>query len=272
MKVKNESQQIQDRSRSQTVQRACKVLDYLACSEGSATVGEIAAAVGIHRTAVRRMLVSLSDEGLIERQNNAYVLGAHVLRLGRAYLDQLGIQSRALPYLLGLRETVLKGGERTVALAVPSGAEIIIVDRIYGRAASLATIVDAGTSFPIAATAMGRCILAQWEESSVVALLGAERADELLPRLVEIRERSGVEFSRSPYEAIRPGIDSVAVPINAGNRTFASLCLFGTDLGHDLDIDSPVCLELRRSAEGLSASETVARFTPARPRNRGRSD
>lgn len=243
----------QDRRKAQTVERTCAVLDYLAGTAGPRILSDIATGTGLNRTVVRRILDTLVDFGYIERRSQGYQVGARMLVLGKAHLEQSGLVRQALPYLLSLRESLLADAPRTLMMSVPVGTDIIIVERIFGRVTPIEVIADVGSRYPLVETAMGRAILAQMPAQWLAENLAASDRELLSSRLGLIRSQGGVEFSTDPFPPMRSGIDSIALPVfDDAHRPMACLCLIGTDLQDHLVLNSPVTRLLLRASDSLT--------------------
>lgn len=125
---------------SQTLDRGLRILELLADSEGGQTVTELAAALGVNRTVVYRLLTTLEDHGMIRRDNGRTRLGLGVLHLSRRVQPLL--REAAEPVLRELAEevgatahlTVVDGGEAlAVAVVEPSWTDFHVAYRVGSR-------------------------------------------------------------------------------------------------------------------------------------------
>lgn len=93
------------RESSLTLDRGLALLQAVAdAGEASATVTDLAAAIGTSRAAVYRLLVPLAERGLVWRDGSRVRLGSGVLRLAEQMLPQL--RAAARPVLRDLADTV----------------------------------------------------------------------------------------------------------------------------------------------------------------------
>ena len=109
----------------------------------------------------------------------------------------------------------------------------------------LELVFELGGSFPIDTAAVGRSILAYLDHDEVAARVGVERAAALRPTLHEIREAHGVALSKgeaSPY------MQSLAAVIRSRSGALvAAIGVGGANLGEELDYESSLAAQLRRS-------------------------
>jgi DNA-binding IclR family transcriptional regulator len=110
------------------VQIAVSVLEcFLVTPELGAT--EVARRVGVAKSTAHRALLTLAASGLLDRTGGGrYRLGIRLYDYGQLAIDRLYLRELALPVLADLRDQI---GE-TVQLGIPSGAEVLYVDRLEG--------------------------------------------------------------------------------------------------------------------------------------------
>ncbi len=140
---------------SQTLDRGLRVLEIVADAPDGLTVTEIAQALGIGRTVVYRLVVTLERHAFLRRSADGRCrLGLAVLTLGRQV--QPVLRDVALPALRLLADavgataqlTIAEGGEGFTALVVePSRSDVHVSLRM-------------GARLPLEAGAAGRAILA----------------------------------------------------------------------------------------------------------------
>lgn len=111
-----------------SVQIAVAALEcFLSSPELGAT--EVARRIGVAKSTAHRVLVTLAASGLLDRSGGGrYRLGVRLYDYGQLAIDRLYLRELALPVLAGLRDQT---GE-TVQLGIPSGAEVLYVDRLEG--------------------------------------------------------------------------------------------------------------------------------------------
>lgn len=140
---------------SQTLDRGIRVLEAVADSSEGLTITELANRLGIGRTVVYRLVVTLEQHALIRRGGDGRCrLGLGVLAMGRQL--QPVVRDAAFPALRLLADAVsctaylalVDGGESVAALvAEPSRSDMHVTYRVGSRS-------------PLEAAAAGRAILA----------------------------------------------------------------------------------------------------------------
>jgi len=111
-----------------SVRTALAVLEcFLSSPELGAT--EVAGRVGVAKSTAHRVLITLAAGGLLDRSGaGRYRLGVRLYDFGQLSIERLYLRELAVPVMADLRDKV---GE-TVQLGIPSGAEVLYVDRLEG--------------------------------------------------------------------------------------------------------------------------------------------
>ncbi|MEU6483226.1 IclR family transcriptional regulator [Streptomyces sp. NPDC046887] len=113
---------------SQTVDRALSILPLLA--RGPADLGQVAAALGVHKSTALRLLRTLHEHGLVYRQDDQrYRLGARLFALAQEAVENLDVREVAHPHLVRLGEQT----GHTVHLAVYEEGEVLYIDKVDSR-------------------------------------------------------------------------------------------------------------------------------------------
>lgn len=233
------------RSMLQSVQRAFTVLDHLA-HQPPLTLAAIVEAVGFDRTIVNRILRTLQAEQFVERIDDRYALGPHALLYGYAYHDSLSLPPAALPFLMEFLKAY-PNRQLMVSVAVPVGAELVIVDRVWHPDIRLDLVFGLGSRHRMDRTASGRALLASMPVEAVDALIGRARRKELEDRLAVVR-RDRVDFETRKDE--RHSAIGAAV-VNRRGTPVGGIIVSGLDLDDQLHPDSPIADQLRRTVERL---------------------
>lgn len=131
------------------------------------TQGEIAEALGVTRSAVFRVVYTLTELGFLlhDPASGRYALGPALLRLGHGVLPARDVPGVALPVLEALRDAT----GWSAHLGVLEGAEVVYLLRVPARRGE-PSIVHVGSRLPAHATAMGRVLLAHLDEPALAAL------------------------------------------------------------------------------------------------------
>jgi DNA-binding IclR family transcriptional regulator len=140
---------------SQTLDRGLRVLEAIAESSDGLTVTELSAALGIGRTVVYRLVVTLENHALLRRSADGRCrLGLGVLALGRQV--QPVVRDTALPALRLLADAV----GATAVLSVVDGHEVLASVVAEPSRSDLHVALRAGARQPLEFGAAGRAILA----------------------------------------------------------------------------------------------------------------
>jgi DNA-binding IclR family transcriptional regulator len=178
---------------SQTLDRGLRILEHLAGAGTPLQIAEIASSVGLHRSIAYRLLRTLEDHELVERNN----LGQYSLGLGVAVLARgirASLQSAALPRLNALAEEL----RMTAFLVVRAGEEAVTVTSVEPHDSPAHVTYRPGTRHPVGRGAPG------------LALLMPEPPDP--GDRPELQRARKVGWATSRGEVI-PGLRSVAVPV-----------------------------------------------------------
>lgn len=142
--------------------RGLQVIEALGQGPSGQTLAEVADAVQLPRTAVRRFLMTLMDLTFVRTDGKRYWLTPRVLRLGLSYLTSLPYWREAQPTL----EEVSARFDQSCALSVLDGEDIVYVlrqqpKRILPMSPSL------GTRLPAHVVSMGRVLLAALDDAAL---------------------------------------------------------------------------------------------------------
>ncbi|MCA1644162.1 MAG: IclR family transcriptional regulator [Chloroflexi bacterium] len=220
---------------SGTVRKAFQILDQLSSNQAELAPREVAISTGLDRTTVYRLLETMTQIGVVARdqQTRRYRLGLRTLDYANATLDGLEVRHVALSHLIDLeRELVLEPDEveRGIFVGVLDGPEIVLVEMggtrsVFGRTAGRGR-------FPAYASAAGRCILAYLPPVERADLLKdvefASRTPRTLTTLADVESRlkriRGVGYDLSDREVF-PDLLAIAVPVRG--RSGAALASIG---------------------------------------------
>ncbi|HEX5568426.1 MAG TPA: IclR family transcriptional regulator [Streptomyces sp.] len=158
-------------------------------------VTDIAARVGLHKSTVSRILATLEQSGLVERdpESRRFRLGLGVIAMAGPLLADLDARRVAHPVL---RDLSHRTGE-TSALMLWNGSESVCVEQVASRHMVKHT-TPLGTRYDTVASSSVQVFLAQLPQSRARALLtdgtlrpGLDEAalEAYLARLTEVNER-----------------------------------------------------------------------------------
>lgn len=147
----------------QVIQRLGALLDAIARQGEAASLKILAAETGLHPSTAFRILASLGEIGLVERDaNGAYRLGVKLRQLATRIPRDFDLRTYALPVMERLRNDV---GE-TVNLTVRAGDEIIYIERATpNRMMRVEQII--GSRAPLHITAVGKLLLGESGDAGI---------------------------------------------------------------------------------------------------------
>ncbi|SDU75762.1 IclR family transcriptional regulator [Jiangella alkaliphila] len=164
-----------ERNNSSSLRRGIALLDAVAeaTAAGGATLTELAAAIGVHKSSALRLLAPLAEAGLVRVEGGRHLLGPRTAQLGRDYLDSVDLRALAQP---ALRRLVDESGE-SVHLVLPDLPDMVYIDKIDGPG-RVRMNSYVGSRQPAHSTGVGRAYLAFAPAETVEAVV----ANGLTPR------------------------------------------------------------------------------------------
>ena len=168
--------------------KGLRVLEGLARAGGAVRLSNLAADLGLQKSAVHRILQTLVDSGFAvqEPDTGLYRASLKVWELGTGVAASLAVKQAALPVLHELHRTTAE----TVSLTVLDGDDVLYLDKLLApRPVGFTTRV--GSRVPAPFTVGGRALLAYEDdpESVVDRVLAARGPDAFDPKkaLADIR-------------------------------------------------------------------------------------
>jgi DNA-binding IclR family transcriptional regulator len=216
--------------RVQSVQRAAALLQAIADSPEPQTAPDLAARCDLNRSTAWRILATLEDEGLVDRDpaTKRYSIGHALARLAAA--DAEALPRAARPHL---EELSRQTGE-TVSLAVPRGLQLVYVEQVQAPHVMAADWL--GRAVPLHATSTGKALLAWLPEEELEAALAQPLAGftdttitdggRLRDELRRVRRR-GYAVSRGELEAALWGVS--APLLDRRRRATAVVSVWGAE-------------------------------------------
>lgn len=199
-----------------TLQKPMMILRALRDAETDGLqAGEIAAATGLQRVAVHRLLKALGAEGLIERdESRRYHLGPQAWLLGMAANRRFDLGALAQ----GALDRIEAQTQDTIYLIRRVGDDVLCVARRDGSYPIKTLVMDVGKSYPLGVGGGGLAVLAGLPEAEAKAVLARVRGRlDAYPRVSMARIRQLLADTRRQGYAFWPALISealvVAVPI-----------------------------------------------------------
>lgn len=211
------------------ISKVCLLIETLSTQKCWA-LADLCKAVGMPKTTVHRMLLTLEDNGYVlqEKQRGEYCLSFKLFSIGSRMLQHSSLVDIARPYCHELLEAV----DETVNLCVVSGTEMLVVDKqVTSQMLRQDSVI--GSSFPLFQSASGKIFLAfadEAETEKVLALIKEQaplmRSEETMHNLraeLEKVRQTGLAYD---YEEVFKGVRCTAAPIyDFQNRLAATISI-----------------------------------------------
>lgn len=208
----------------QSVERALRLLELLAKSDGQRTLGELAASAGLAPATAHRLLQTLASQAYVRQdENRRYALGTALLGLGNA--AGRFVATSAHSYLAEIAEF---SGE-TTNLAMLEDDRVVYLAQAPGRH-RMRMFTEVGRRVLPHSTAVGKILLA-WKPEELVRQVmdrfGLPRrtahthtdVESFLRELIKVRQRGYAIDDEEEEEGVR----CLAVPVGPGSSAFLSL-------------------------------------------------
>jgi IclR family acetate operon transcriptional repressor len=205
-----------------SVGRALALLDELRDSDIGLGVNELSRRIGVNPSTASRLLCTLQDAGLVQRDGEGpYLLGLGLVTLADRVLARLDLQPVARPVLVELMQAT---GE-TATLSIPGDREAITVDSVPSRA-SVVSMARLGRPSIAHATAVGKVMLAFGggplpRERALQALTPRTITDraELAGEVRAVRDRGyGTVFGEREVD-----VNAIAAPVVGRDGALAAI-------------------------------------------------
>lgn len=184
----------------QAVDKALELLEAVAESAHAATLPELTAQIGLSRNKTFRILATLCEKGLVERDNDtgAYRIGVNSVPLGQKLLQSSSLVVLAHPVL----EELARKHDEAVYMTVIKDDEVLFLNMVdCERQVKAAPIV--GRKFPLFTIAAGK-------------VMKALDSHDLLERLCKKRGRGGQVTDLNSLETELQQIRTTGVAVDNG--------------------------------------------------------
>ena len=220
---------------SQTLSRGIRALEVLAYARGPLSIDAIAQRLEVHRSVAYRLLRTLEDHGLVERDAAGRVeLGARLAALAAGVAHDL--QAEALPELTAVAADL----GMTCFLAVLDHDECVTLSSVEPRHAVNPVAQRPGTRHPITRGAPGKAILSLLPKAAWPSSVSADLADE-------VTDAAARGYATSHDEVI-PSLRAVAVPLVVRGRGPAAIAVVFVASSHS---DEEIAARLGASAAAI---------------------
>jgi DNA-binding IclR family transcriptional regulator len=231
------------------------ILEILASNNGL-TLQEVSQRTSIPKTTVFRILYTLEQEGVIEKQGDKYTIGFRVIQLGMAALSKMELRNIAIPFLY---ELSIKLGE-TSHLAVLSDRKSLIIEvcdsphpvKISSRPGTLVSLHCSATGKVLLAFAIGAENIDAYYEGMKLE----KRTDNTITSISEFKKEIQKIFNQGyavDNEEYYENVRCLAAPIkNAFGKTVAAIGITATTFRFKPEMTQSASTEVIRVATEIS--------------------
>jgi IclR family KDG regulon transcriptional repressor len=216
-----------------SVGNAARLLKAFLSREKEIGVSELARRLGLGKSTVHRLLTTLVQEGLVERnpETGAYRLGLTMFELGQVVQSHMDLHGAVGPVLAALREETHEGCQ----VGVLDGHEVVYIDRLESSQ-TLRLFNETGRRVPVHTTSSGKTLLAHLTEPELERVLAAASPlAQMTPKSVTdpavLRAELARIRARGWSEAVEEreiGVASIAAPIrDTSGRVVAAISIGG---------------------------------------------
>lgn len=240
----------------QSVSRAVQILKCFR-TQHQMTLTEIGKAAGLHKSTAYGIVTTLKNEGFLIKDENtgSYRLGMGLYQLASCF--EIDLRKVSMPYI---NELCHLTGE-TINLVVPDDNEVVYIEKCESNH-SIRISTSIGTRLPMYCTAVGKAILAAYDNDEFVSNLldRAERTqytantvsdkEAIMEELKLIRQR-GYSIDN---EELETGLICIAAPIlNTIGVPVAAISCSGPIQRMDEENIARIAGEVTRIAEKISS-------------------
>jgi DNA-binding IclR family transcriptional regulator len=220
------------------------------------TLKEISHRTSIPKTTIFRILYTLEQEGVIEKQGDKYTIGFRVIQLGMAALSKMELRNIAIPFLY---ELSIKLGE-TSHLAVLSDRKSLIIEvcdsphpvKISSRPGTLVSLHCSATGKVLLAFAIGAENIDEYYEGMKLE----QRTDNTITSISEFKKEIQKILNQGyavDNEEYYENVRCLAAPIkNAFGKTVAAIGITATTFRFKPEMTQSASTEVIRVATEIS--------------------
>ncbi len=240
----------------QSVERAFAIISCLAA--GPAGVSDIAERVGLPKSTVSRLLVTLVDLGVVEQSTpgSGYRLGAYLQTLAGTAQPTRRLVDFARPHLVELVNAV---GE-SAGLSVLDGGEVLYLDQVSAQ--SEIQVRDwTGERVKAHLVSSGLVLLAESAAAAIDRYLAAplvRQTERTMTDPVALRRRlEAVQADGAAWviDELIDGLSSVAAPLrDASGRVIGAIHVHGPSFRFPGAKTASITTKVRSAAERISAA------------------
>jgi DNA-binding IclR family transcriptional regulator len=172
-----------------------KLLEAIAEDARGKTLGEVARRAEMPEPSALRYLSTLTARGLVEHEGNGesgrYRAGIGLFMLAEHAVGYPDVRSLVLPYM----QQLLERYQETVNLAIFRQKRLVIIEVLEGLR-SIRQGARVGEQDRLRSTALGKAILATYEDDEALCLLSSEPIERCTPRTITSTDEMLRELGR----------------------------------------------------------------------------
>ena len=213
-----------------STKRVVAVLKSFNSSNLELSASEISQRAGLPNTTTRRILVTLTESGLLGRHVNTgnYTVGPALFVLGSLYLNTMDILRTAERVIKTINELT----NEAVSVGNLYGGNVIFIIREESKHI-IRVVVPIGTIFPAYASAAGKALLSELTEAQIDRLYPKERLKPLTRKTITTKTELKLELERIrktgvcfDQESAFEGLEGVAsLTRDASGKAVASMSI-----------------------------------------------
>lgn len=212
-----------------SAKKTCRIITLLQ-KRGNIGVTELATELGISKSTVHGHLATLSDEGLVVKEDHTYRLGLQFLEISESVKSWIADPDTVRAEV---RELAKATGE-IVHFGAKEGANIVYIEKDQGDSA-VQTVSNVGDRMPMHSTSLGKAILAELPREEVDRIVREhglpERTENTITDLNGLCQNLDETASRGyaiDDEENIPGVRCIGAAVNVpGTETIGALSISG---------------------------------------------
>jgi IclR family transcriptional regulator, KDG regulon repressor len=214
------------------VDKAVKILFLLREKDRDLSVLEIAEQIGLNRSTVHKIALTLHHHGLLDRNSvtKKYSLGIALVLFGQTVLRRLDVRRAAESFL----KELVDHAQETAVLAILRGTKVVIAD-VEECKQPHRIVPTIGDITPATATSNGRAMLAWLTEKQVCRIIQAEGFPGLYKKSLTDREAFSAELAvirkrgyATDLEEYHKGLSAVSAPVfNSELQAIGAISIVG---------------------------------------------
>jgi DNA-binding IclR family transcriptional regulator len=239
------------------VDKAFRLLTALSESGEPLGVSQLARTLGLGKSTVHGLVTTLESLGVIEPSNGSkrYRLGPGLYALASRSAGQRDLRDLARPAL----ERLAAVTEQTSFLGVPAEDHVTILDLVHGRP-TMSISAPIGSAIPLLAGAVGKAIVAAWDEQRRAEFLASTRLPAFTANSIrdaalykEAIDATKAEGAATDIDEYVDGMRAAAAPIRSqGGQLVAVLWVAGFSRHVDRERLATIAKEVAKEAAQIS--------------------